>query len=88
MNIWVSDRVIWKMKDGGYSIEQERGRIPPNAACQFAGVGTKVPRDLAIEQGWIGEQSTIVEVKAIEQPEENKMVAGPSENKGRKARAA
>lgn len=88
MNIWVSDRIIWKMKDGGYKAERERGRIPHGAAYQFAGVGSKVPRDLAVEQGWIGQQSTIVEVKAVEQPKENKMVAGPSENKSRKVKAA
>lgn len=87
MNIWVSDRKIWRTKSGGYAVEHD-GRIPQDALTMFAGVGTKVPRDLAIEQGWIGEQSTIVEIKAIEQPEENKMIAGPSENKGRKARAA
>lgn len=88
MNIWISDRVIWTMKDGGYKVEPERGRIPQNAAYQFAGVGTHVPRDLAIEQGWIGEQSTIIDIKAIEEPAENKMIVGPSENKSRKVRAA
>lgn len=88
MNIWVSDRVIWKMVDGSYKAEPERGRIPHGSAYQFAGVGTKVPRDLAIEQGWIGEQSTIVEVKAVEEPEANKMVAGPAENKARRSKAA
>jgi glycosyltransferase involved in cell wall biosynthesis len=87
MNIWVSDRIIWKTKSGGYKVEVE-GRIPQDAVTLFAGVGTKVSRDLAVEQGWIGDQSTIMQVKAVEEPEENKMVAGPAENKAKRVKAA
>jgi hypothetical protein len=87
MNIWISDRKIWRLKNGGYAVERD-GHIPSDALSLFAGIGTRVPRDLAIEQGWIGTQSTIVDVKAVEKPEENKMVDGPAENKGRKVKAA
>lgn len=86
MNIWISDRKIWKTKHG-YKIEVD-GRIPLDAVTLYAGIGTRVPMDLAIEQGWVGEQSRVIEVgKMIDGPAENKMLT-PEENKGKKARAA
>lgn len=87
MNIWISDRKIWKTKYG-YRAETEDGRIPSDATTLYAGIGTCVPMDLAVEQGWVGEQSRIIEVgKMVDGPAENKMLT-PEENKGKKARAA
>jgi hypothetical protein len=87
MNIWISDRKIWKTKHG-YTIEVD-GRIPSDAVTLYAGIGTRVPMDLAVEQGWIGEQSRAIEVgKMVDGPAENKMISAPEENKGKKARAA
>lgn len=85
MNIWISDRKIWKTRTG-YKVEVDN-RIPSDAVSLYAGIGTKVPMDLAVEQGWVGEQSRTIEVgKMVDGPAENKMIAGPKENK--KARAA
>lgn len=87
MKIWKCDRKIWRTKSGGYKVEVD-GRIPSDALTLFAGVGTRVPMDLAIEQGWIGERARVIEVgKMKEAPEENKMIAAPQENKGKRAAA-
>lgn len=87
MNIWISDRKIWKTKHG-YMVEVD-GRIPSDAVTLYAGIGTRVPMDLAVEQGWTGQSSRIIEVgKAIDGPPENKMIAEPQQNKGSKRVAA
>lgn len=86
MNIWISDRKIWKTRTG-YKVEIDN-RIPSDAVSLYAGIGTRVPMDLAIEQGWIGEQSRTLEVGKMQEPDENKMITAPDENKGKKARAA
>lgn len=86
MNIWISDRKIWRTRTG-YKVEVDN-RIPSDAVTLYAGIGTRVPMDLAIEQGWVGEQSRVIEVgKMVDGPAENKMLT-PEENKGKKARAA
>jgi hypothetical protein len=86
MNIWISDRKIWKTKDG-YAVEHD-GRIPQDAVKLFAGLGTRVPMDLAIEQGWIGQQSRVIEVgKMIDGPAENKAISEPKENKRKQVAA-
>lgn len=87
MNIWISDRKIWKTKHG-YKVETEDGRIPSDAVMLYAGIGTRVPMALAIEQGWIGEQSRTIEIgKMVDGPPENKMVAAPKENKQKRVAA-
>jgi len=86
MNIWISDRKIWRTK-GGY-VTEVNGRIPHDAVTLFAGVGTRVPMDLAVEQGWIGEQSRVIEVgKMVDGPAENKAISAPRENKGKRVAA-
>lgn len=91
MNIWVCDRKIWKTRTG--FAEEINGRIPQDAVSLYAGIGTEVPRHVAVAQGWIGDSSRILDVteetrKAIEKPAENKAFSSPEENKNKKARAA
>lgn len=86
MNIWISDRKIWKTKTG-YKVEIDN-RIPSDAVSLYAGIGTRVPMDLAIEQGWTGQQSRTIEVgKMVDGPVENKMLDGPKENKQKRVAA-
>lgn len=91
MNIWISDRKIWKTRTG--FAEEIDGRIPQDAVSLYAGIGTRVPRDVAVANGWIGNSSRILDTaeevqKAIEKPLENKAFESPEAIKNKKARAA
>lgn len=88
MKMWICDRWIYRMADGSYKAMDNSGRIPPGAVTQFAGLGTQIPEELAIKNGWVSNDPP--EVKAIEAPQENKAIELPQENKtrGRKKRVA
>lgn len=78
MKMWRSDRWIYKMADGTYKAMDNPGRIPVGAVVQIAGKGTLISEELARVNGWIGPDA-----KAVEEPEENKAIAGPQETKAR-----
>lgn len=82
--IWKSDRRIWRLADGSFKAETN-GRIPVDAVSMYAGIGTDIPEDIAIKNGWLSP-----ETKAIESSPENKAIEAPQENKarGRKKRVA
>lgn len=76
--LWKCDRRIWRTADGNFKTETN-GRIPADAVTLYAGVGTEIPEEVAIKNGWLTPQS-----KAVEAPQENKAIEGPQENKRRK----
>jgi glycosyltransferase involved in cell wall biosynthesis len=81
VQMWISDRWIWKMQDGSYKAMRDQ-RIPVGSAFLFAGIGTEVPEKIARENGWID-----ADTKAIEGPAENKAIEAPAENKKKKKTA-
>lgn len=72
--MWKSDRWIWRLADNSYKATSDQ-RIPPGAVVLAYGRGAEVPEDVAIANGWITGKA--------QQPQENKAVAGPTENKAK-----
>lgn len=75
---FISDRRLWRTASGGLKAE-EGGRIPQDAVTMFAGKGTEIDEEIAIEFGMMPKP----EAKAIEAPAENKAIQSPAENKKR-----
>lgn len=75
--MWKSDRFIWKMGDGSFKAVSDQ-RIPTGAVTLYAGIGTEIPQEIALKNGWFTPEG-----KAVEAPEENKAIEAPAENKAR-----
>lgn len=75
VKMWTCDSWIWRMEDGSFR-KMDDQRIPIGAGTLYAGKGTQVPENIAIENGWLS-----LEQKAIEAPQENKAIESPEENK-------
>lgn len=84
VKMWKSDKQIWKLQDGSFKVTSD-GRIPAGAVSLYAGIGTEIPESVAKLHGWVGPDA---HSKSIEQPDENKAIAGPEENKSRKKNVA
>ena len=94
--MWVSDRKIWETTDGSL-VAEVNGRIPQDAVKLAAGIGTELPEDVARIHGFLptletakeiveGEpESTLLNSKSM-QPDEDKAIHAPAENKARKPR--
>jgi len=82
--IWKCDRWIWKLEDGSFRATTDQ-RIPPGAVVLAYGKGSEVPEEVAKANGWI---MSMVQPKSVPDPEENKAIEGPAENKQRKRKTA
>lgn len=79
VKMWKTDRWFWKLADGTWKATDE-DRAPATAVSRTYPKGTSIPEEIARQNGWIGPDTS---AKAVEEPEENKAIAGPAENKAR-----
>lgn len=91
MKMWTADCWIWKLQDGTYKKATDQ-RIPATAISLFAGLGTEIPEQMAIDNGWLSSDVKPVElppeeVKAFESPAENKAIEAPEEKKRKRKTA-
>lgn len=93
VNMWRSDRRIWETTEGNLVAEID-GRIPQNAIRLAVGIGGELSEDVARANGFLptletmstvveGEpESTVLNSKSL-QPDEDKALHAPAENKRR-----